>query len=626
MQRVGSSGGPLKITDPAAFSRLMSEMKLKAQKQEEAEQKREAERASREGAAYKSREERAKEARQAKDDFEAGEEVRTLESKFDPSKNYYEILGLDRAASSAEVKKAYKKLTLLYHPDKLKGENDEHKEAITLKFRQVTEAFDIISDEEKRSVYDKIRDYQDTNPGKGLPVLSPEEAKLMRSGAGELSKLRRMGPKLAKHAPIEKEVILSLPKLNSGCTKSVSVERRRVDYNGKPFIHTKIFHLVIRKGSQEGDKLVFEEEGEESVDTHPGDLIFILKAKPHPVFKRSGPKDLEVFAAAVSQGSVKVCVDIETIRGSKRALHGSTLVAALENQGRGGVWKAHVPGQGLFDPQGPWDRPCGDLIVHVRYPAVLLSECSIKNCIKMRSVHLIGGDDSRVAAALAGGAIVASLVHERESYEMVFGKEKQAPKIVCLYSKVVNTPSSAVISMLEAFQQRLHGCCEVITAPMESILDDELVALCTADVVIIQHSCCETDAYNSIEDIIFQRFCMGAHIVAVGDGCALLSRRILPWYAIAVGSVHEGWANIVRHVERTSSGKPTTIVGIPPDSWCIVDPWIGACEMVAAPSKEVLIALARWSAEHSFLDEGGTAEEAEDDFGFFIAATQKVLT
>ena len=47
---------------------------------------------------------------------------------------------------------------------------------------------------------------QEAHPGRGLPALSPEEAALMRSGAAELSRLRRMGAKATKHAPLEKEV------------------------------------------------------------------------------------------------------------------------------------------------------------------------------------------------------------------------------------------------------------------------------------------------------------------------------------------------------------------------------------------------------------------------------------
>ena len=47
-----------------------------------------------------------------------------------------------------------------------------------------------------------------------------------------------------------------------------------------------------------------EGEGEESVDTHPGDLVFTLRAKVHPLFRRKGDKDLEVFAGTVPAGDV----------------------------------------------------------------------------------------------------------------------------------------------------------------------------------------------------------------------------------------------------------------------------------------------------------------------------------
>ena len=51
-----------------------------------------------------------------------------------------------------------------------------------------------------------LRGWQESNPGRGLPALSPEELAMMRSGAAELRRLRRMGTKLAKHKPLEREV------------------------------------------------------------------------------------------------------------------------------------------------------------------------------------------------------------------------------------------------------------------------------------------------------------------------------------------------------------------------------------------------------------------------------------
>lgn len=66
-------------------------------------------------------------------------------------KDFYEILGVDRSASSAEIKKAYRKLAVQYHPDKNPG-NQEAEE----KFKEISAAFEVLKDEEKRQKYDQF--------------------------------------------------------------------------------------------------------------------------------------------------------------------------------------------------------------------------------------------------------------------------------------------------------------------------------------------------------------------------------------------------------------------------------------------------------------------------------------
>ena len=133
-----SAGGPLRVTDPAAFAALMADMKLKAEQQKKLEDDREAERAKREGSSYKTPEERAKESKNSKAQCRAGEETRSIDDeKFDPKKDYYAILGVDRAASAAEIRQKYKRLALLYHPDKHKTADPEQQAAVADKFKQV---------------------------------------------------------------------------------------------------------------------------------------------------------------------------------------------------------------------------------------------------------------------------------------------------------------------------------------------------------------------------------------------------------------------------------------------------------------------------------------------------------
>ena len=64
-------------------------------------------------------------------------------------KDYYKILGVDKKASDIEIKKAYRKLALKYHPDQTKGDKSAEE-----KFKKISEAYAILSDQKKRKQYD----------------------------------------------------------------------------------------------------------------------------------------------------------------------------------------------------------------------------------------------------------------------------------------------------------------------------------------------------------------------------------------------------------------------------------------------------------------------------------------
>jgi len=65
-------------------------------------------------------------------------------------KDYYKILGVDKAATEDDIKKAYRKMALKYHPDKNKSSGAEEK------FKEIAEAYDVLSDPEKRKIYDQV--------------------------------------------------------------------------------------------------------------------------------------------------------------------------------------------------------------------------------------------------------------------------------------------------------------------------------------------------------------------------------------------------------------------------------------------------------------------------------------
>lgn len=72
-------------------------------------------------------------------------------------KDYYKILGIDKSAGEREIKRAYRSLAMVHHPDK-SGGNEEEKKAAEAKFRDIAEAYEVLSDEEKRGRFDRGED------------------------------------------------------------------------------------------------------------------------------------------------------------------------------------------------------------------------------------------------------------------------------------------------------------------------------------------------------------------------------------------------------------------------------------------------------------------------------------
>ena len=99
------------------------------------------------------------------------EQAKRAESKA-KKRDYYSILGVDRNASDAEIKKAYRKLAIKYHPDR-NSESEEAKAMAQKKFIDVGDAYAVLSDPQKKQMYDS-----------GVDPLNPEEAQGMGGMGG----------------------------------------------------------------------------------------------------------------------------------------------------------------------------------------------------------------------------------------------------------------------------------------------------------------------------------------------------------------------------------------------------------------------------------------------------------
>src|ERR1700728_2895901 len=79
-----------------------------------------------------------------------------------PKHDYYETLSVPRAASDEEIRKAYRKLARKYHPDLNPGDKSSED-----RFKNVQEAYDVLSDPKKRPMYDQFGFYSENGPGAG---------------------------------------------------------------------------------------------------------------------------------------------------------------------------------------------------------------------------------------------------------------------------------------------------------------------------------------------------------------------------------------------------------------------------------------------------------------------------
>ncbi|KAL3639580.1 hypothetical protein CASFOL_017487 [Castilleja foliolosa] len=254
--------------------------------------------------------------------------------------DYYNILKVNRNASDEDLKKAYRRLAMIWHPDK--NANKQESEA---KFKQISEAYDVLSDPQKRQIYDlygeeglksgqfpppprrsraQNQDFyynqqQHPNPNFRFNPRNADdiyaeifgENSNRNSGSGGSGGGRRDGqfrnttmngngggreyPAAAaaaggsrKAPPVENVLKCSLEDLCTGSTRKMKISRNVLDPHGKIRVLEEILTIEIKPGWKKGTKITFPEKGNEEPDVVPADLIFVLDEKPHPLYTRDG--------------------------------------------------------------------------------------------------------------------------------------------------------------------------------------------------------------------------------------------------------------------------------------------------------------------------------------------------
>jgi len=327
-------------------------------------------------------------------------------------KDYYKTLGVAKGASDDDIKKAYRKLALKYHPDKNKAKDAEDK------FKEIAEAYEVLSDKKKRDIYDQLgEDGLRGDSQGGAPNAGPGQYSYtfhgdpratfaqffgtndpfsiffgdggermafghggdMFSGGGgggmdQDEIFSQMGgnrggrtqsfnvhgnpqaKKMKVDPPIEHDLYVTLEEVNTGCIKKMKISKMVVENDGSARKEEKILQINVKPGWKAGTKITFPREGDSYPGKVPADIVFIIRDKPSNTFKREG-SDIKYTAkitlkeALCATGHLKV-----------PTLTGEVVPINIQNEVIKPSTVKRLQGRGLPFPKNPSSR--GDLVVN----------------------------------------------------------------------------------------------------------------------------------------------------------------------------------------------------------------------------------------------------------------------
>ena len=327
-------------------------------------------------------------------------------------RDYYEVLGVSRTASADEIKKAHRKLARQYHPDMQANKNNKQAEE---NFKEVQEAYDVLSDPTKRQSYDQ---FGHAGVGAGPPPGggngSPFDEAFRRAGAaggggrsgwragpnvtvedfdpndfsnsGDFSSIfdqlfggrggaaraagragprGRARPEPQRGADVEHPVTLTFEQAARGVTLPLQISR-----DGK----LETIDVKIPAGVKDGSKIRIRGRGQQG-GGEPGDLFIITQVRPHAYFRREGLDILLDLPLSLYEALLGTKVSVPT-------LDGPVTLTVPAGTGSGAKLRDQGPGRGARQrerrsirrhqgrgPQGPGRRgPTGDRAVTSQAP------------------------------------------------------------------------------------------------------------------------------------------------------------------------------------------------------------------------------------------------------------------
>jgi len=242
----------------------------------------------------------------------------------DPSKDYYKALDIPESASQAEIKKAFHKLAKKYHPDLHPDDSSAEK-----KFKEINEAYDILSDTKKRTEYDQLRKYAATGRGfypggsgynRSYSSGNLEDLFGNARGAGGVD----IGDILGQFFNVGGRK-KAQPRKGNDLRASIDIPFATAIRGGKEAIRidgsggkSKTINLKIPAGIEDGGKIRLRGLGQSIPGGGPaGDLIVTVHVKPHKSYYREGNNLFRDISVGLKQAVLGTKVRFETPLGEK---------------------------------------------------------------------------------------------------------------------------------------------------------------------------------------------------------------------------------------------------------------------------------------------------------------------
>ncbi|XP_068430139.1 dnaJ homolog subfamily B member 5 [Clinocottus analis] len=305
-------------------------------------------------------------------------------------KDFYKVLGVIPESNEDEIKKAYRKMALKFHPDKNSDADAEDK------FKEIAEAYEVLTDPKKRSLYDQFgeeglksgssmagqgnscrsnvhtdphatfssffhgSDHFDIffgNDNDGEEDLFNPFRRFPFSHVGGFpggdAGLRR-GQRRLQGDEVVHDLPVTLDEVLQGCTKHVKITRSRLNPDGRSLRpEEKVLNVVVKKGWKAGTKITFPREGDETPNNTPADITFILRDQEHTQYKRDGSHIVFTAKITLKEALCGCTVNVPTLDNRMMPLPCSDVIKP------GAVRR--LRGEGLPLPKSPSQR--GDLVV-----------------------------------------------------------------------------------------------------------------------------------------------------------------------------------------------------------------------------------------------------------------------